>query len=350
MIRLDTLRLRLPEESARLDAGALVRHPETFNDDRRRASRPRHLATLSGSDSLGFGFGRVVWDRLSGMVSLDCSAKVLGNAYPEGITVNTLGQVADGLNRSGLVHLTPDALTSADVQWADAAVDLAVGRDAIRDDFDALRILRTNMRHQLKEQGRTSLLWKGPKGENLRIYDKETELWKAANRPFLGTLSADTARRFRGIVRFEREARGPARARQYASVGIEHRPATLSEILTSTRAPVAELFDRVRGTTGQRELFDRSDQLVERCPHKPGRAAVRWLLERLGMLTVCEASGWEFDAVRDWLRTYGGSHASRFYDEVRTEIILHHAGPESEQRAVLFRRLDTLSHALRAAA
>lgn len=350
MIRLDTLRVRLPQEFAGLDAAALTRHPETLNDDRRRSSQPRHLATLSGSDSLGFGFGRIVWDRLRGMVSLDCSAKALRNGYPEGITVHSLDQLADGLNRSGLVHLTPEALTSADVLWADAAVDLAVGRDAVADDFKALRILRTNMRHQLREQGKASLLWKGPKGQNLRVYDKEAELWKASNRPFLQTLTPDTARRFRGVVRFEREARGPARARQFASVGIEQRPATLREILSSTRAPVAELFDQVRGTTGQRELFERSDALVERCPHKPGRAAVRWLLERLGMLTVCEASGWEFDAVRDWLRTYGGSHASRFYDDVREEIILHHAGPAAEERAVLFHRLDTLSEALRAAA
>jgi hypothetical protein len=195
MIRLDTLRLQLPEETARLDGAALVSHPETQNDDRRRASSPLHHATLSGSDSLGFGIGRVRWDRLSGMVSLDCSAKVLGNDYPEGITVNTLDQLADGLNRCGLVHLTPDALTSADVFWADAAVDLAVGRDAIRDDFDALRILRTSMKHELREQGKTSLLWKGPKGQNLRIYDKETELWRAKNRPFVQSLRPATARR-----------------------------------------------------------------------------------------------------------------------------------------------------------
>lgn len=350
MIRLDTLRLHLPEEAARLDGAALVSHPETLNDRRPRASRPRDLATLSGSDSLGFGFGRLQWNRLNGMVSIDCSAKALGDGYPEGITVNTLDQLADGLNRSGLVHLTPDALASADTLWADAATDLAVGRDAVADDFKALRILRTNMRHRMREQSKTSLLWKGPKGQNLRVYDKETELWKAANRPFLESLSADTARRFRGIVRFEREGRGPARARQFASVGIEHRPAVLREILTSTRAPVAELFDQVRGATGQRELFDRSDELAERCPYKPGRAAVRWLLERIGMLTVCEASGWEFDAVREWLRTYGGSHASRFYDDVEEEIMLHHAGGAAKERAALFHRLDTLSNALRLAA
>ena len=275
MIRLDTVRLRLNESAARLHARRLTSHPETENKDLRRSKRPRHFATLSAAENLGPGFGRIQWDRLAGVVSLDFSAKVLADLYPDGITADNLDAAAVALNRSGLVDLDGDTLAGAFVQWADAAVNLPVGRDALADDFAALRVLRTNPRHRFTDQavrGR-SLTWKGSKGKHLNAYDWEANLWKPEQADFMRTLSRDTRRRFEGVARFERQARGPARVRHYLAHAVRGPYAELSQVLASTRSPVAELFDDVRGETGQRELFLPSGRAGGAVRHGAGQAA-----------------------------------------------------------------------------
>ena len=354
MMRTDTLRLRIPDTAAGLNARQLVTHPETLNDRRRESARPRDLATLSGSEHLGFGFGRMQWDRLASVVSLDVSAKALGDLYPDGITARNLDALAAGLNRSGLVRLAPDALASAEVQWADVTVNLPVGDAALADDFDALRILRTNLRHKLTDQaprGR-SLTWKGSgklKGHNLNAYDMGANLWSPKQRDFARTLSREAFKRCEGVARFERQARGPARVKHYLAHAVQGRPAMLAEVLSSDRAPVAELFDSVRGHTGQRELFSRSDDLAEAFGLPPGKQLVSSIYRRIGIESVCANLAWDFAAVRDWLRQYGGAKASELYDEARDLIEAHAAGPDGEKHARLFARLDALAAALRAA-
>ena len=354
MMRADTLRLRFRDTEAGLNHRQLVTHPETLNDRRRESKKPRDLATLSGSEHLGFGFGRIRWDRLASVVSLDVSAKALGDAYPDGITLNNLDALADGLNRCGLVTLTSDAIASADVQWADVTVNLPVGEAALAEDFDALRILRTNLRHTMTDQaprGR-SLTWKGSgklKGHNLNAYDMGANLWSPQQRDFARSLSRDAFRRCEGVARFERQARGPARVKHYLSHAVQGRSATLSEVLTSDRAPVADLFDAVRGHTGQRELFNRSDDLAEALGMAPGKKLVGAIYRRVGIETVCGSLEWDFAAVRDWLRQYGGAKASELYAEAREIIEDHLAGSEGEKQARLFARLDALAAALRAA-
>ena len=353
MNRYDTLRLRFFDGAVGLNAGAVLSHPETRRDDRPRAARPAELATLSGSDFLGFGFGRLQWDRLAGAVSLDVSAKALGDSYPEGITVDTLDALAAGLSRTGFVRLTPHALTSAEVIWADAAINLPRGRAELADDFAALRVLRTNSRHRMENPGGArgkSLFWKGPEGQNLRAYDPEALIYTAAQRPFARSLKTETLGRLEGVARFEREARGPARVKGFLSHAVQGRPASFAELLVSDRAPVFELFENVRGVTGQRELFDRTDAIAEASGLTSGTKLVGVLLRRFGWESICSELGWDYDAVRDWLRVYGGRHASRLYDEARDVLDAFHAGPEAARRSRLFARLDALGEALRLAA
>lgn len=353
MNRYDTLRLRFSEDAVGLSSRQLLSHPETYHDYRPEARRPADTVTLSGSDFLGFGFGRLRWDRIGGAVTLDVSAKALGDSYPEGITVDTLDALAGGLSRSGFVRLTPHALTSASTIWADVAVNLTRGPQALRDDFDALRILRTNSRHTLTQPGGASapsLFWKGPEGQNLRAYDPGLKLWTADQRPFLRSLKASTAERLNGVARFEREARGPARVKHYLGHAVQDRSASLAELLVSDRAPVFELFENVRGRTGQRELFDLTDEAARLAGMDPGKKLVGTLLRHFGWRHICEGLGWEWEPVRDWLRLYGGAKASELYDEARAVIEAFHAGPEGRRRARLFARLDDLAEALRLAA
>jgi hypothetical protein len=351
--RFDTLRLRLPEDAVGLAARRLESHPETRTDFRPEARRPAHLLTLSGNDFLGFGFGRLQWDRLGGAVSLDVSAKCLGDSYPEGITLDTLDAFADGLNRSGFVRLTPHTLTSATVGWADVAINLPRGRDSLADDFAALRILRTSPRHRMTEPGgpvAPSLFWKGPEGKNLRAYDPEAKICTAPERPFLRSLRPETVARLSGVARFEREARGPAKVKHYLGHAVQDRSASLAELLVSDRLPVFELFENVRGQTGQRELFDATDEAARLVGLGPSRKLVGTLLRQFGWRSVCEGLGWEWEPVRDWIRVYGGKHACELYDEARGVIEAFHASPEGRRRSRLFARLDDIADALRLAA
>ncbi|MGB3542590.1 hypothetical protein [Rubrivirga sp.] len=354
MIRLDSLRLRLPAEATRLDVAALASHPETRQDYRPNAQRPQDSLTLGGSDFLGFGFGRLRFCRLAGSVLIDASARCLGNEYGRGVTLDTVELAAAALSCSGFLDVTTEAILDADVTRADAFVNVPVGLDNLNDDFAALRTLRTHPAWPMKENGwrpSTSLRWTRSGGEKLRAYDKGTELASARSRDFARTLSRETQRAFSGVIRVEREAQGNARSRALASVAVHGPFATLRTVLESTRPAVAETFGGLRRPALQRELFDRSERYAEAIREAEGwplgTRLARAVLERFGLSVLCTEANGELDTLKDWARRWAGSKAYRLYPEIEACVRSYHAGPDAQQRGRLEARLDTFTARLR---
>lgn len=354
MIRLDTVRVRLPAEGARLNLDALDRHPETRRDYRPKARRPNDSVELAGSDFLGFGFGRLTFQRIAGAVRLDFSARCLGDDYGRGITLDTVEIAAAALTRSGFLDVTPDALLDADVTRADSFVNVPVGLENLADDFAALRTLRTHPFWPMTENGRkpsTSLRWTRSGGEKLRAYDKGAELASAASRDFARTLSREARRAFSGVVRVEREAQGPARSRALASVAVHEPFATLGTILSTARPAVLETFSDLRRPTAQRELFDRSDRYAETIKAvegwPEGTRLARAVWERFGLWQMCVEVEGDLDSLKDWARRTAGKHASRLYPEIEGCVIAYRTGPEAQRRGRLETRLDTFAARLR---
>ena len=107
------------------------------------------------------------------------------------------------------------------------------------------------------------------------------------------------------------------------------------------------LFLDVRGDTGQRHLFDTLDKRRDACPHPEGKRAWRWIVERLGLLGICEAVGWEFDAARQLaLDVIGSRNAHTVYGDLRDFIHGFHAGPDADARARTAEALDAFGSTL----
>jgi hypothetical protein len=357
VIRLDTVRFRLPEDAARVNGSALASHPEARFDYCPRAARPADSVKLSTNDVLGFGLSQIIHDRLAGWVTVEFSAKLLADRYLDGITLNTVETAAAALTRSGYLDVTPAALLGADLTRADPFVNLRRGAD-LPDDFAALRTLCTHPTWKYTPNGRTpstSLRWnRGKAGVALRVYDKGDELGKAANRPFLRTLRPETWQGAAGTIRFERQATGNAKARALASVAVHEPFATLGTVLASTRPAVAETFADVRRPLPQHELFDEAERYAEHVKAElgigDGKRLAGEVYRRFGVEWFAARLNGDADAWRAWLRQHAGPKASELYPEAEAACVAYLAGPEHARRGRVSVRLDTLAALLETAA
>lgn len=364
--RVDSLALRLDADRFAVVAVPDLDAPGVSRSAGSRVDGSRYdRLRLSPGDALP-GVNRLTLDALDGSLSLDVSAKALRSDYARGIGPDTLDALASRVNAAGFVRLDADALAAAAVKAADVFLDVNPGPDAggvygpaggpVGDAFDALRSLRSNPGFRFADEG-------GPRGASLRfrtarrrgadelgIYAKGPELAKPENRAFMADAGSGVYAHLSGAVRFERRARGPSLVKRFCSVAVREPYATLADVLTSTGRPVSDLFLDVRGDTGQRELFDTLDRLRDACPHPEGKRAWRWIVERLGLLGLCEAVGWDYDAARDVaLGIIGSRNAHTVYDDLRDFIDGFHAGPDTETRARTAADLDALASTLRTA-
>ena len=204
MNRLDSATLRMPEGAYSMTA-EIERGPgvsESSGHDRK--GRRYDLVTVTPGDAIP-GINRLRFDRQSGSLAVDASAKALLSDYARGIGPDTLERLAEACNRTGIVHVTPEGLLSADLTAADVFVDLDARPDArgpgteaeslIRDGFTALSALSTNRGFKMETEGAASLRFRTNRKrsrDELGIYAKGPELlhpktgrsWRPPVRPF----------------------------------------------------------------------------------------------------------------------------------------------------------------------
>ncbi|PAP74276.1 hypothetical protein B1759_18960 [Rubrivirga sp. SAORIC476] len=365
--RLDTVSLRIPADGFRLDRLPDLGHPGVSRSAGARVdgSRFDRLRYAPG-DALP-GVNALTLDDLDGSLSLDVSAKALRSDYARGIGPDTLDALASAVTSAGFVRVDAEGLLSADVRAADVFLDVTLDPAAggvydaavgarVGDAFDALRSLRSNPGFRFADEGGNrgaSLRFRTARrrgADELGIYAKGLELAKPANRAFMAAAGPKVYRDLAGAVRFERRAKGPSLVKRFCSIGIHDPYATLADVLTSTARPVSDLFLDVRGDTGQRHLFDTLDRIRDACPFDEGKRAWGWIVTRLGLLGICEALGWDYEAARDFARDVIGSrNAHTVYGDLRDFIDGFHAGPDEAARARTAARLDALASTLRTA-
>ena len=363
MNRLDSLDVRLAadehEQTARLDSGPGV----SVSRGHRADGNPFDVVTVAPGPSLP-GINRLRFDRQDGSLALSVSAKALLGDYARGIGPETLAQLAEAVNRSGVVSVTPEGLLSASVTAADVFVDLDTrqageggdkrSEDRVRDGFDSLRALSTNSRYRMDAEGPVSLRFRTNtrRGrDELGIYGKGPELAKADNREFLRQAGPLPYRQLAGAVRFERRARGPSLVKRLCSRGIRDPFATLADVFGSEARPVSDLFGQIKGDAGQRDLFDDLERLIDASPKELGKpAALTWLRDQIGNRGIAEAAGWDPEAARRIVKRVAGSkNAWRYYAPVIDWIEARAAGPDADARGLTNARLEAFAAAVRAA-
>ena len=363
--RLDSLALRLDALGYEWTAAPEPGPGVSARAGQRADGTPYDEVVIAPGDALP-GVNRLRFDQIAGSLSLDVSAKALLSDYPRGIGLSTLDQLAEAVGRTGLVSVTPEGLLSAAVTAADVFCDVdprGEGRgqesrreEAVRGAFDALRSLRSNPGYRMTDEGgRTgaSLRFRTNRKrgrDELGIYAKGPELAKATNRAFMAAAGSGVYQELADRVRFERRARGPSLVKRFCDRGIRDPFATLADILGSTRLPVSELYEGVKGERQQRALFDSLDRVIEACPYESGQRAWTWVLSEIGYRGVLSAVGWDYDAARELaLRVIGNRNAHRVYGDLRERIDAAAAGGALDEQALTAARLDALGSALRIA-
>lgn len=303
-MRLDTVKLQLPaERPGRVNVSRLDRRTIVSADT-------RETDTWYEAQNLTHGFKRLRYKPDTGP-TLELSAKVLLDAYPKGLGLDTLERAAYEITRTGAIRLTADELAGAVVARADVTANLDVGRERVPAYLSALRILQANPRYRFIEHAGTVTFSSRAKRASHRLtaYAKGKELELARNSEFIKAAGMGVYNALAGSLRVERNARSHSAVRECA--GRESGRVTLLELLQGERQPVADLFDRIQAGTSVRTLFDEVEQM------KAAGLKFYQIEKQLGQRTIIEQCSGDLDTVRELIKRCVKGNVSRYVNQYR---------------------------------
>ena len=253
-------------------------------------------------------------------VSLRLTAQTMGNRYSDGLSLETLDELCDRLNRTGLIELTPADLLGGTVRRADPFADVPTAD--VGDVPGALRLIgRTLPGAEIKGRGDGVTLYRRlPDREGLlRAYPKGRQLATAKHAEFR-TLYPAAVAGLAGHHRAEIAAQTYHASRRLAAMPTG-RP-TVADVLGSDRQPVADALDAMLSTWTRRRralhslpsVPDSLDALLSQPSASPSADALA-LLAAL----VADLTGGDYDAATAAVRArYGQNNAHRLYPALRS--------------------------------
>jgi len=189
-----------------------------------------------------FGFARAMCVPEADSITVETSAKILGNDYRQGIHLGNLDQYANLISKSGLFEITPETLLDANVFRADACrtVELDYTPKQVS---EALGVLNMQKGYHFRPYPAGQVISRKAKTKNDRVvcYGKLYELTMAKSRPFTQAHPKvlDTFTPF--SFRVEHQLRKLVDLRTAFDV----RETTLEDVLTSTENPVLSIVDAI---------------------------------------------------------------------------------------------------------
>jgi hypothetical protein len=296
MVALDTLKVAVSRDVLRgFDEKAFtVRRdvdPVKVTDTETLRLHPRII-----KETCGLGAVEIGRDRMT----VEMSAKILGEKYPAGITLETVERIPRAINEAGAFQVDAAAfLDGAEVLRCDVAVNLPV--QDVQESLRHLHLLGVNDRYHTRAYERDGIVFTREAKtapERLTFYDKFGEMTRGKNRRWIerGILDAEP---FRGMLRGEVNLKNFRGVRNF--LGVQD-PRSLLDILSSDRNPVLAVFERVanhpsieQAAAGFREL----------CNYRGGYAAVKDRIGNIGVFKLCD---WEWSVIRVYIKgTYSES-------------------------------------------
>ena len=277
-------------------------------------------------------------------IEFQLSSKALLSDYPRLIGLDTVERVAEQVTSTGLVAVDPDYLLRANVHKVDLTNDLKL-TDEPAGYIEAVRSLRSNPRFRFDDLGSTVQFRTYAKKDYQRVifYDKQADLLKAENRPFLEVVGSGVYNRFMHVVRVEQNCTSLRAIRK--AIGVKDYTKggepTLNDVLMAPTTPNLDLFRRIRKAGNVQEFFDDVESFPGRwSDYEKLNGRIR-ILERANydLPTVFEAIGRKVKGnISRYKRTYRGVFD---YVQARADVDLH---------ALTHERLDEIEQALALAA
>lgn len=334
MIRLDSVSLRFESPiNWKKD-----RFYENVQVNPQTGVEKKNYTAIAPSDSLpGLNNVRVVGDEGNELWSeVSFSAKALLGDYDKLVHVNTVEQLAENINSTGIIEISPESLMNGLVRTADVTNDLRLQKDQ-KEYIEALKSFRHN--HKYRYRGyKGSVIFEGKAkrgGIRLTCYDKQKDLQKSANRKFLEAAGSGVYNKFARTVRVEQNCRSYASIRKIVATK-EKGAHTLEEVLTASTKPNLTLYKKIRSTKASEGLFNEAERF------ESFNRFEKWK----GREVIIRELGFNMALIKDFIRSRVKGYPTRTIREYEEQLLYMTMKGGLESYNSMTNRLNEIEEAL----
>ena len=197
----------------------------------------------------------------SGEAIIEFTGKILGNRYPELISVETINDCFQRINEMGICSIDIDAMMEADVVSCDVTQDILLPNY-----METMKMINGNIKNyqaytcKFLRTGSLSIeknVVTSKYKKRISIYNKEKEMGIAKNRKFVS--DNDLSGKFEDKCRFEINLKSMEQIRDALHI----KDTKLSSVLSSTANPIMDFVDEIlvedpeikSGMTGWKEYW-----------------------------------------------------------------------------------------------
>lgn len=254
------------------------------------------------------GLKRIEIDNRTNTVQLELSAKILLDNYFDLININTIEQVFDTINKTGIIEIDKSRLNDFSVHSLDFTQNLK-GQEQPHVYMDTCRMIINGkyITETYKGTGdnrhKNGIVFRGKQKsfkERMIVYTKADEIKK--DKKFIQSLnnSLKVISQFNGITRVENNVCQHRKIRELT--GVNNR---LIDILTATATPNYKLFQKIKGKDFiQTELFRLPDSMK-----------LYEIEKEYGRRHIIQELNFDIDLIKDFIKSRLGekSKPNRYY-------------------------------------
>lgn len=245
-------------------------------------------------------------------VVIETSAKILKDNYLKGINLNTIDQVIETINTTGLTDIKPGAIDQAQVFSCDTTQNIAWNeKTSFSQLIHSIQLCSVNPKYSndlFNERGNKGLVFTGnQKSVKVRmiLYDKYTELtYKKTNAEFLKSCANGNKllASAKGIIRVEQNNTSFSAIRKRFSIPDN----SLVSVLKSSANPNYKLLDSITSmhSIEQLELFEK---------YKDSQLSIGEIVRMEGMRTIVVKCGYDKNILKSWLQALSPKHWDSWY-------------------------------------
>lgn len=277
--------------------------------------------TLTGNDIDIVGLNSINYNNLDHSLTLQLSAKILGENYFDLININTIEQVFDKINKSNLIEVDTSKLNCFKIHSVDFTNNIK-GPHAPHDYIQALQLMSLNSKYKVdvyrgkgEQNNKNGIVFRGQQKsfkERCIMYHKFDEIKK--DKRFLKSLHQPlkVINEFNGVLRPEMNLCSHSKIREYSLTDN-----TLISVLNSKAVnPNYKLFQKIKSHSGvQTDLFSFN-------PDVP----LYQLEKRYGQEKIIADCNFDTTLIRDFIKKHTGKNSNissylKRYREIANEIL-----------------------------
>ena len=315
MIRLDSIKIHAPADVLK------DRNIDFFRFDRGGAEADGKVQ----KDKL-IAYGGIVGlksiqiDNVKQDLQIELSAKILGDDYFNLININTIEQVFDTINRTGIIEIDKADIPLFSLHSADCTKNIK-GRYKPNEYMDNLNLMPQNTKYQKtayrgtgENKHKTGIVFAGKQKtfkERMIVYDKREELKK--EKQFLKSVSRPlvTLNQFMNVTRVECSFTSYQRIREFFGTDLN-----LINVLQSDKNPAFKVYSRIKGNANiQLELFN-----------YPETMSWHQLVTFYGGRQICIDCNSDLSVIKDLIRKHTGEKTGISYQVQQMKRIMNMIG------------------------